>query len=186
MAKLTADQWAEVMRRHLVGGEKVRVLAQEFGISPNAIRLRRASQGKQAEDMAKQIVATENRLRELPAASQQLAVDLATKLRAISISLIDAATSGAETSARLSKIAAEQSKKVSGENPMETQEELQSIAALTKLANDSASLGVAMMNANKQSGQLSAGQVNVDNRQQGPSATVEEIKQTLEEYGDMV
>ena len=29
-------------------------------------------------------------------------------------------------------------------------------------------------------------QVNVDNRQQGPSATVEEIKQTLEEYGDMV
>lgn len=29
-------------------------------------------------------------------------------------------------------------------------------------------------------------QVNVDNRQQGPSATIEEIKQTLDEYGDMV
>lgn len=29
-------------------------------------------------------------------------------------------------------------------------------------------------------------QVNVDNRQQGPFATVEEIRQTLEEYGNMV
>lgn len=151
MAKLTADQWSDIMRRHLVGGEKVRVLAQEFGISPNAIRLRRASQGKQAEDMAKQIVATENRLRELPAASQQLAVDLATKLRAISISLVDAATSGAETAARLSSIAAEQAKKVNDKVPMETQDELQSIAALTKLANDSAALGMQILNANKSS-----------------------------------
>ena len=65
----------------------------------------------------------------------------------ISASLTQAALSGAMTAHRLAGIAAEKSAMIDPLNWMEQQEDLQAINALTKLANDAASLGLSMISA---------------------------------------
>jgi len=76
---------------------------------------------------------------------------MASQLRAISSNLTRAAISGTNTSARLAAMAEKQSLKIDEENPMDTQEELQAVGALTKLSNEAAQLGVQLINANKES-----------------------------------
>jgi hypothetical protein len=68
-------------------------------------------------------------------------------LAGISASLTEAALSGAMTARRLADIAAAKSAGIDPENPMEQQEDLQAISALTKMANEAASLGLSMMAA---------------------------------------
>ena len=80
---------------------------------------------------------------------QAQAISLAEKLRNISNSLAHAAENGAATAHRLSAIANLQVQKIDEEEPMNSQEQLQAISALTKIANDAASLGLGLVNANK-------------------------------------
>ena len=63
--------------------------------------------------------------------------------------LAGAAKFGAATAHRLSGLAHGQVDKIDDANPMESQEVLQGISALTKMANDSSTIGMNLLNANK-------------------------------------
>jgi hypothetical protein len=85
----------------------------------------------------------------LPVAQQYQAISLAEKLRNISSNLASAAEYGAATAHRLQAIAHAQVQKIDDADPMNSQEQLQAISALTKISNDSAKLGTDLISANK-------------------------------------
>lgn len=149
-SKLTPEQWLEVDRR-LAAGEGVRDLAREFGISPAAVSKRGVSKrSKQVQAVAKQLADAQTALAELPVPQQYIAVSLADKLRNISSSLAAAAELGAATAHRLSALANSEVAKVDDADPLESVESLKGVAALTKLANDSASIALNLLSANKE------------------------------------
>lgn len=149
-SKLTEKQWAEIERR-MLEGEAVRRLAREFGVSEAAIRARKSAQVEEIKTVANQIVATEKAMAALPISAQITAQNLAAKLRSISANLASAAQYGAQTAHRLSALANSEVSKVDDAEPLKSVESLKGVAALTKLANDSASIALNLLAANKES-----------------------------------
>ena len=156
-SKLSAEQWAQIESRLLLG-EGVNALALEFGISKAAVSKRFSKQSEQVKNSAKNLASAQAQLEKahrdiavLPLTQQAKAISLAEKLRNISNSLAHAAENGAATAHRLSAIANTQAQKINDADPMESQEQLQAISALTKIANDASSLGLNLLNINKES-----------------------------------
>ena len=148
-SKLTPEQWLEIERR-LAAGEGVRDLAREFGVSPAAVSKRGVSkQSKQVNAVAKQLASAQTALAALPVPQQYVAMSLADKLRSISGDLAAAAQYGAKTAHRLSALANSEVAKVDDAEPLESVESLKGVAALTKLANDSASIALNLLSSNK-------------------------------------
>lgn len=148
-SKLTEMQWAEVERR-VLEGESYRSLAKEFGVSEAAIRQRVSSRAKEIKSVAEQIVNTEQRLAALPISSQLTTVNLAAKLRAISENMAGAAHYGAMTAHRLNGLAHAQLDKIDDADPMQSQEALQTISGLTKMANQASEIPLNLLAANKE------------------------------------
>lgn len=148
-SKLRPSQWAEIDRRYLAG-EKAADLAREFGVHKAAISRRVAQPAKETKRVANQLVAAEQELRSLPVAQQLQALTLADELRAISMHMAGAAKYGAATAHRLAGVANGQVDKIDDANPMNSQEVLQGISALTKMANDAATIPTNMLAANKE------------------------------------
>jgi hypothetical protein len=152
-SKLSEEQWAEVFRRR-IEGESRRALAREFQISEASIREREEKNGKTAEvqQVARMIVATEAAYKSLPVTAQLSAQNLAGKLRSISESLASAADLGAKTSHRLQALANSEVGKVDDADPLseDSMTALKGVSALTKLANDSASIALNLLAANKE------------------------------------
>ncbi|WP_272970659.1 helix-turn-helix domain-containing protein [Comamonas terrigena] len=148
-SKLTEKQWQEIERR-MLEGEAVRKLAKEFGVSEATIRARKSTQVEEIKSVANQIVATERAVMALPISAQITAHNLASKLRAISDNLASAAQYGAQTAHRLSALANSEVDKVDDAQPLKSIESLKGVAALTKLANDSAHVALNLMAANKE------------------------------------
>lgn len=149
-SKLSPEQWLAVERR-LAAGEGVRDLAREYGISPAAVSKRGVSnQTKQVQAVAKQLAEAQTALAELPVRQQYVAVSLAEKLRNISDNLAAAAQYGAQTAHRLSALANSEVAKVDDADPLKSVDSLKGVAALTKLANDSAGIALNLMAANKE------------------------------------
>lgn len=152
-SKLSEDQWAEIERR-LVSGEGVRALAEVYGISPGQISKRFPnSVSKSVHAVAEKLVSAQNALAALPMSQQSLAVSLAEKLRNISGHLASAAEYGSATAHRLSALANAEVSKVDDAEPLNpvSLEAMKGVAALTKLANDSSSIALNLLNANKDS-----------------------------------
>lgn len=148
-SKLSPEQKADVARR-LAAGEGVRALAKELGVDPSMIsRLGVAHQSQRVRNVAQQLAAAQTELAALPVAQQYVAVNLAEKLRNISNSLASAAEMGAATAHRLSALANTEVSKVDDSDPLASLEQLRSVGVLTKLANDSASIAINMVAANK-------------------------------------
>lgn len=145
---LSEKQWAQIQSR-LLAGEGIRPLAREFGVSDTAIRKRFSSQNKQVKDVAQQVVAADAAFKALPVSLQITAQSLIDDLKAVSMHLAGAAKFGAATAHRLSGIAHGQVDKIDDANPMESQDVLQGISALMKIANDSSTIGMNLLNANK-------------------------------------
>ena len=149
-SKLTPDQWAEIDRK-LAAGEGVRDLAKEYGISPASVSKRSVSkQTKQVQVVAKQLAEAQTALSELPVHQQYVAVSLAEKLRNISDNLAAAAQYGAQTAHRLSALANSEVAKVDDADPLQSVENLKGVAALTKLANESATIALNLLSSNKE------------------------------------
>lgn len=148
-SKLTPDQWAEVERRALEGAESLRAIAKEFGIDEAAIRRRVNPQTPQVRRVAEKLADAHTELAALPRPQQYMAVSLADKLRNISTSLAAAAELGAATAHRLSALANSEVTKVDDADPLASAENLRGVHALTKLANDSASIALNLIAANK-------------------------------------
>lgn len=146
---LTDKQWKQIETR-LLDGEAGCALAKEFGVSYNAIKKRYSSDVNQTKEVAKQILATEQAFKALPAGSQINAVNLANKLRSISEHLAGAAEYGAMTAHRLSSLANTEVQKIDDVDPLSSLEAVKGVAVLTKLANDSAEIGLNLLKANKE------------------------------------
>jgi hypothetical protein len=151
-SKLTEKQWLQVERRQLAG-ESMRKLADEYGVSEAAIRKRVSTQSKQIKIVANQIIETEQALANLPLSAQLCAVSLADQLRSISMHLGHAANYGAMTAHKLSGLANAKAKLLDESVDVDSDEglaKLRGIAALTRLSNDSAQIGVDLLKANKE------------------------------------
>lgn len=149
-SKLTPDQWREVERR-LNAGESAAVLSREFGVSQPVISNRFSKVSKEVRKTAEAIAESQNMLAVLPVAQQYQAISLAEKLRNISSNLASAAEYGAATAHRLQAIAHAQVQKIDDAEPMNSQEQLQAISALTKIANDAGRGGLELLNASRKS-----------------------------------
>lgn len=148
-SKLSEKQWAELERR-LLAGEKPASLAKEYGINRAAITRRFSQQMREIKTVANQIVATDVALRSLPVAQQVAAIHMADELKAISTHLASAAKFGAMTAHRMASIAHAQTDKIDDVDPMESQEILQGIAGMTKIANSASEIAVNLLRANKE------------------------------------
>lgn len=146
---LTETQWAELQKR-LLNGEGGRVLAREYGISEAAIRKRLGAQCAQIKTVANQVVAADAAFKSLPIGAQTFAASLIDELKAISTHLAGAARFGAATSRRLAGIANAQVDKIDDTNPMDSQDVLQGISALTKMSNEASVIGLGLLAANKE------------------------------------
>lgn len=135
-----------------MSGAGVRALAKEYGISAGQISKRFPnSVSKSIQATAQKIVEAQNALDVLPMSHQALAVSLADKLRSISGHLASAAHYGAATAHRLSALANQEVTKVEDANVLSSEsiETMKGVAALTKLANDSSSIALNLLAANK-------------------------------------
>jgi ABC-type transporter Mla subunit MlaD len=148
---LTEKQWQQIGER-LLKGEPGRVLAREYGVSEAAIRKRFGAQTKQIKTVANQLVAVETAFAALPISAQISARSLADELKEISAHLAGAARFGAATAHRLSGIANAQVAKIDDADPLNAQsvESLKGISALTKLANESSTIAINLLSANKE------------------------------------
>ena len=150
-SKLTPEQWAELERR-LASGEKAADLAREYGISNTQISLRVSKHSKKVQETAQKLAEAQTALAELPVAQQYAAVSLAEKMRAISVSLANAAELGAKTAHRLHALANSEVAKVDDTRPLDPDsiEALKGVGVLTKLANESSQIAVNLLNANRE------------------------------------
>ncbi len=154
-SKLTKRQWEEI-RKRLLMGEKATVLAKEFGVSNANISARFSEKIDQLKAVARRVITAENDLKTvqseimaMPVSERIAALQIADDMRTISTHLSGAARYGAATAHRLMGIANGQVEKVDDANPMESQEILQAISALTKISNESSKTGIDLINASK-------------------------------------
>lgn len=161
---LTPEQWAEVERRHLIGGESVNSLAKEFGVNEGTIRKKinpnSSEPGKTAKplrELAQEKVAAERKLKDIsetvsamPMVRQKTFNDLLASLTEISSHAASAGAYGMATAHRLSALAHSEVQKIDDANPLASGESLRGIAALTALANESSKIGMNLLAANKE------------------------------------
>lgn len=149
-SKLTDAQWHDALRRVAEGQESARAVARSLGISESALREKISAQAAQVKTVAHQMVATERALSALPVAAQLTAVNLASKLRAISDNLAAAAMHGAATAHRLNALANSEVSKVDDADPLGSLDALKGVGVLSRLANESASVALNLLAANKE------------------------------------
>lgn len=151
-SKLTEAQWAELFTR-MINGESRRELARAYGLSETSIRQREEKTGKRGDvqKVAVMLVQADAALKSLPISAQINAQKLADKLRSISDSLASAADLGAKTAHRLQALANSEVNKVDDADPLgvKSVEALKGVSAMTRLANDSASIALNLIAANK-------------------------------------
>lgn len=151
-SKLTDSQWEEIGRR-LISGDGVRKLAAEYGISPGQISKRYPnSVSKTVHAVAEKLADAQTALAALPVPHQAMAMSLAEQLRSISGHLASAANYGAATAHRLNALAHNEVAKVDDADVLsgESLEAMKGVAMLTKLANDSSSIALNLLAANKE------------------------------------
>lgn len=148
-SKLTPAQWAEVERR-AAEGESHSALAREFKVGVSTVSARVSRVSETVRKVAHKVADAQQALEALPVKQQLQAVNLADKLRNISASLASAAELGAMTAHRLQSLANTEVAKVDDAEPLTSIDKLKSVGVLTKLANDSASIALNLLNANKE------------------------------------
>lgn len=144
---LSPLQQQEVQTR-LAAGESVSSLAAEFKVSRATIRQFSAISAT-VRKVAEQVAVAQTALASLPTAQQHQAVTLAEQLRSISSNLASAAMHGAATAHRLNALANSEVAKVDDANPLQSLEALRGVGVLSKLANESASVALNLLAANK-------------------------------------
>ena len=153
------EEWAKVEVLLAEGIHTPRAIEQMTGISASAIRKKYAL-GKKVRESAQPTV-WEQRGRELaiaranvdalPHVARNKAYSLADRLASVADSLSRAAEHGSRTAARLLMIAEKQASKIDENNPMDTQQEMQAVSVLTKIANEAGQAGYLLINAARQS-----------------------------------
>jgi len=145
-SKLTPTQWEEIGRR-LAGGESPASLAKEFAVNQSQISRRFSHESQnRVQTVAKQLAT-------LPLQEHSAAVLLADEMRAISNNLLQGSRYGSATAKRLHELAHAEVNRIPDEGGLADHiETLKGVAAFTRTANEAASTGLALLNANKESG----------------------------------
>lgn len=160
MAKLTQKQLEDAKRRHL-DGESIRSIARDFKVAESTLRERISAQTAQIKNVAKQLVETRENFERLPPSAQILASDLASRLRAITSNLAEAAHNGSITASNVSKLAKDESLRLidkakaaalinSSPIDADAMRMLQGIDAMNRVANGSASISLELLKINKE------------------------------------
>lgn len=147
-SKLSIEQWAEVTRR-LAEGEKATELAKAYGVSKTAISNRVSKRAETVKAVANQLVAAEHELRSLPVSEQILTLNLADKLRSISNHAASAAENGMMVAHRLTGISRMLVERIDDADPAGSMADLKAVAAMGRIANDAAHIGLNLLAANK-------------------------------------
>lgn len=162
-SSLTAEQWIEVERRHLVDGVSINALATEFGVNESSIRRRikpskaeSTTRKNPLHALAEEKVRVDaeskrisEQIAELPYANQLIVSDLARKLTNISEHIGSAAEISAASAHRLSLLANQQLDLVDDINPLRSMVQLQASALLQKMANGAGEMPLNLLRANK-------------------------------------
>lgn len=147
-SKLTQEQWAEITRR-LAEGEGPTALGKEFGVSKATISNRVSKRAETVKAVANQLVAAESELRSLPVSEQLLTLNLADKLRSISSHAAGAAENGMMVAHRLTGISRMLVERIDDADPTSSMDDLKAVAAMGRIANDAAHIGLNLLAANK-------------------------------------
>jgi hypothetical protein len=150
-SKLTEAQWSEIKRR-LAMGERACDLAIEYKVSKATISTKVAKPIQTVKAVANQILEAEKSFRSLAVSEQLLTVNLLDELKAISFHLAGAGKFGAATSHRLNGIAHAKVQEIDDADPLSEKslDALRGVALMTKVANDSATIGLNLLSANKE------------------------------------
>jgi DNA-binding MarR family transcriptional regulator len=148
MPRLSKTQWDEVRRRR-IEGEGVRDLALEFGISPSAISKMLRDELESMNAIAMKVVDAEKQFEKLTPSQQKFTDQIIVNLRKISDNLAMSAVASSETGRELAFLALSQVNKIDQDDPMNSQETLQAISALTKMSNEANTVPLALINANR-------------------------------------
>ena len=146
MAKLTEKQWKDVHQR-LLDGESANSIAKRYNVSRQAILKKAKPAVVDIQTVANQLATAKINLKKLPEVAQVTACNLADDLVSMSMLVGGGAKNGAMTFYRLSGIANKKAQRLDDNEPNE--EELLTIARLTKVGNDAAAPALNLMAANK-------------------------------------
>lgn len=145
-SKLTPEQWAQIEAR--LPTEGASVLGREFGISEAAIRKKFgshesiSSKSAKVREVAQMLADAHTELAKLPEQQRPTAISLADQLRKVAQNFSAMAVNCSETASIVSAGALTVARKVNMEDPMTSQEDLQSVAALSRVATEAASPGL--------------------------------------------
>lgn len=138
----------EQVRRRLAAGETVMALAAEFKVGRATIQRLSEFSGT-VRKVAEQMAAAQTALEALPVPQQHVALSLAERLRNVSDNLAAAAMHGAATAHRLNALANSEVAKIDDAEPLGSLEALRGVGVLSKLANESASVALNLLAANR-------------------------------------
>ncbi len=156
-SNLTDEQW-EAIRQRLLKGETSRAIAEDYPqISASSIRGKFGKQSNiavhsnQVKETAQKIADAQLALQALPPVNRPAALDLAASLQEISVTLARTAAYTTKTSLRAAALANSEMSKVDDADPMgeKSLNALKGVAALIKMANDASSIGLNLLNANR-------------------------------------
>ena len=147
-SSLSEKQCREIQKR-ILDGDSYSKLAKEFNCSKSAIHRSLAKRIETIRTVSAQMIATENTLKTLDLSMQYDIMEYSARLRAINSNLMEAAFNGTLVGVEMTRMASNLVKKIDKENPMESQDELQAISALTKISNDAMASGMALAKLNQ-------------------------------------
>jgi hypothetical protein len=184
-SKLSPAQWDQIAQR-LAGGEVLRDLAKEYGVSPAAISKRAfTKQSKRVQETAQKVAEAQTALAAHPVHEQYTVLNLAAKLRSISDSMASGAELGAKNFHRLNFMANSELQKVDDADPMADEKSiaaLKNAAVLTKMANEAASTPINLLAANKDRVNRMGEPEDDDQTQQGGVLVVPGLSTSAEEW----
>lgn len=148
-SNLTDKQWEGILVR-IIKGEKAADLAKEYNVSKSAVSMHISKRAESIKTVAKQVVEADAAFSALPMFEKIETLSLIDELKAISLHMAGAAKFQSMTSHRLSKMANDQVDKIDEINPRNSEDILQGISALTRIANDASQIPLGLLNANKE------------------------------------
>ena len=139
-SKLTPEQWSEIGKRVVVGGESMSALGREFGVSQCNISNRFSNSGEDITKAAVNMAAAQDQMAVMTVDEVECVWTLTDQLRTVSGNLATAAVFGSKTAKRLAEIAHGQLRHVGDTQALLTDGQidvLKIVAGVTKMSSDS-------------------------------------------------
>jgi hypothetical protein len=146
---LRPEQWEEVKEARL-RGETFTSLSKRFRVGKSTLVEGISDRVSEIKKVAETLRSAMELVDTLPCSDRGSAINLTNELREISSNLAVAAKYGSVTAQRLAMIAAHKANSLPMNATMrECEEELKTVIALTRTANDASMIGMGLINTNK-------------------------------------